>query len=154
MSKSLPVIEYKFDRRVKTTKNQTKKHVSQFTSQEHFILSTLISTIDAKQVNITNHAKNHIPFLSRSIIAQTIAAFDVIEFNITNESPRVLIRSKKQLNIIAEQGYERANVCIVISISDMSVVTAYLNCIGDSHDTLDMNRYDSTIDIVKHAMCN
>lgn len=145
---------YQFDHRVKTTNNQIKKHISQMTAQESTILHTLISNLDSHEMRITNHAKNHISFINRSIVSQTLQAFDVIEFNVTNNKPRVLIRSRKQLNIVTERGMDKANICLVISIEENSVITAYVNCTNDNHKSIDMSRYDESINIIKYAMRN
>lgn len=145
---------YQFDHRVKRTENQIKKHECQMTEAEKLILSTLVSSLDAYSLSITSHARNHISFLNKSIVSQTLQSFDVIEFNITNNKPRVLIRSRKQLNIITERGMDRANICLVIGIEDNMVITGYINCTNDNHKTLDMSRYDESIDIIKYAMRN
>ena len=153
MSRITP-FEYAIERKVKVTENQIKKHAIQMTAEEKQLLSVLVSSLRGANFRITNHAKTHIPFLNNSLVKQTLENCDVIEFNVTNNSSRVLVRSRKQLNIIVGDNYELANVCLVIGIADCTVITAYANVKGDSHDTLNLDRYTADLDIIKYAMRN
>lgn len=152
MARTIQPFTYQFERKVKTSTDQIKKHCSQMNTTEVAILTALVNSLDVNHLRITNHAREHIPFLNKSIVSQTLKSFDVIEFNLTNGNPRVLIRSKKQLNIIVDDNMDVANVCIVIGVKEMIIITAYLNCTDDVHSTLHMDRYDSTINIVEIAM--
>lgn len=151
MSRTIQPFTYQFERKVKTSSNQVKKHCTQMNTTEISILTALVNSLDVNHLRITSHAREHIPFLNKSIVSQTLKSFDVIEFNLTNGNPRVLIRSKKQLNIIVDDNMDIANVCIVIGVKEMSIVTAYLNCVGDNHTHLHTDRYDSSINIVEIA---
>jgi hypothetical protein len=144
--------EYEIKRIKKETKNQTKKHYSHFSDTEFHVLSAFINGIADSKVKILNHARNHIPFLNQSIVNQTLDNCQIIEFNVTNNSPRILVRSKKQLNIIVDGNLELAHVCIVIDIKKLEVITSYLNCSFDNHSSLNLDRYDATLDILKYAM--
>jgi hypothetical protein len=51
-------------------------------------------------------------------------------------------------------GMDKANVCLVLSIDDMTLVTGYANMCSDTHSSLDMSRYDGDMDIVRFAIGN
>lgn len=144
--------EYQIHKVKKETKNQIKKHVSQFSDTEFHVLNAFVNGICDSKIQITNHAHNHISFINQSIVQQTLDDCDIIEFNITHENPRLLVRSRKQLNVIIDENLDIAHVCMVIDIKNLSVVTSYVNTCSDNHQTLNWDRYDATLDILKYAM--
>lgn len=50
---------------------------------------------------------------------------------------RALIRSSK----IHEVNGMKLNMCVVVEFTTKQVITAYMNRVDDSHDTINMNRY-------------
>lgn len=145
--------EYKFEKVVKETKNQTKKHVSQFNDAEFHVLHAVVNGICGSALEITKHARNHIPFLNQSIVQQTLEDCNIVEFNITEEKPRLLVRSRRQLNVVVDGNLDIAHVCMVIDIKDLKVIASYANLCSDTHEkTLNWDRYDPNLDILRYAM--
>lgn len=152
--KQIKPFEYAFERVSKRTPNQVKKHYTQFNQKENIILSTFVSSLNAENIRFTHHSREHIPFINHNILKQIIGNCEVVEFNVTNNRPRLLLRSNKQLNIIVNDNYELAHVCVVIGIKDNVLVSAYVNCVNDKHETLNMDRYTENLDIIKFAFEN
>lgn len=146
-----PPIELKIEKIVKETPNQIKKHISQFTETEFHVLNAFVNEICGSKVLLTSHSKTKIPFLNQEIVDETLADCDVIEFNVTNSRPRLLVRSNKQLAVIVEGEHTQANVCIVIDMWNLAVVTSYLNKCDDFHKQLVQSRYDENLDVIKYA---
>lgn len=144
--------EYQISKVKKETCNQIKKHVSQFSDAEFHVLNALINGICGSKLQITPHAKSHIPFINQSIVQQTLNCCDVIEFNITNNSPRILVRSRKQLNVIIDDNLDIAHVCMVIDIRNLKVICTYANTCSDNHSSLNWDRYDASLNILQYAM--
>jgi len=149
------IIEYQFKKEVKQTKNQIKKHYTQFSELEKMLLKLHIDSIPKNEIKIIKHAKNHMDFLNNSIINQVLEKYEIIEFNV-NFKPertdcRVLIRSVKTLNIKENGTVNKANVCIVLDVRTGEVITAYANYKDDNHSNINMNRYDESINIIKYA---
>lgn len=144
--------EYQINKVKKETPNQVKKHVSQFSETEFHILHAFVNGICGSKLQITPHAKSHISFINQSIVQQTLDDCELIEFNITNQNPRLLIRSRKQLNVVIDGNLDIAHVCMVIDIKNLRVITSYANTCSDNHQTLNWDRYDPDLDILKYAM--
>lgn len=149
------VIEYKFEKVVKKTEGQIKKHITQFTSKEEKILRFAIDSMPKQMIKVFNHSKNHLNILSRNLVEQVLENYEIIEFNVIEKcyiERRVLIRSKKVLTINDNGISKKANICIVLEISTGNVITAYINCKDDKHDNINMKRYTADMDVVKYAM--
>lgn len=149
------LIKYNFEGGIKKTEGQIKKHHTHFTQSEKIILSIAVDKLNRNDIHISKHSKNHISFLNMKVVNQVLDDYEIIEFNATEKfnttDCRVLLRSKKVLSIINNGVIEKANICIVISIKTGHVITAYINCKNDKHNTINMKRYDETINILKYA---
>ena len=71
----------------------------------------------------------------------------IIEYNVTNGTPRLLLRSLSQENIMIDNKYQYTNLCIVIDLLSFRIVTAYHNLVNDFHDDIDYNRYDENMKV-------
>ena len=148
-------VDYKFDGGVKLTSNQIKKHHKFFSSAEKVLLECCVLNISTNHLIITAHARLHISSLTHSLAKETLMDCKVIEFNVNQKNNiecRVLVRGNKTLPIRTDRGIENGNVCIVINIKTNVVVSAYINVESDSHNTLDIHRYNKGLDIIKYAM--
>ena len=148
-------VDYKFDRKVKETSNQQKKHFSSFTETESALLKCCVSNIAKNHLLITDHAKEHIKDFTHSMAKATLLDCNVIEFNVSqkfNLECRVLVRGNKTIPIKTENGIEHGNVCMVIDIKESKLISAYVNRVGDLHSTLRNDRYNKSLNIIKFAM--
>ena len=148
--------DYKFNRVVKETFGQVKKHYTQFTDDEMKLLRRYISQIDVSKVKISKHAKEHLEELDYKMIKKVFSAYSIIEFNLTSRDdkicPRVLIRSKDKFDVISNKKLIKGNLCLVYDIYNKTIVSAYINESKDCHNSIDMARYVGegiSIDICK-----
>lgn len=148
------MFNYRIERKIKVTQNQRKKHCSDFSDKEYHLLSAIVHCLQYESLTISNHARQHIPFLNSSIIQQTIENCEIIEFNLTEEKPRLLVRSRDELVVLVDGIKESTHVCIVVDILSNKVITSYLNRSSDFHSGLRADRYESDLDIIKYAMRN
>ena len=148
-------VDYKFDRKVKETNHQQKKHFKHFTETESALLKCCVSNIANNHLLITDHAKEHIKDFTHSMAKSTLLDCNVIEFNVNqryNLECRVLVRGNKTIPIKTENGIEHGNVCMVIDIKESKLISAYINRMDDSHSTLNSSRYNESLNIIKYAM--
>lgn len=154
-TRSVQPVDYKFERKVKESKNQQKKHFQQFSETEHALLNCCVHNLAKNHLLITDHAKDHIKDFSHSMAKSTLLDCNVIEFNVNmkfNLECRVLVRGNKTISIRTENGIEQGNVCMVIDIKESKLVSAYINRVDDLHSTLRSDRYNKDLNIIKYAM--
>lgn len=149
---------------VSKTKGQVKKHFSQFTSSEERIILDEVGRICLDSIVESRHLsekrnRGDVSFnMSKLIETLKYKCFSIIEFN-TNDNNgsvdnRVLIRSKRKsyVSYLDNKGQEfkaDSNLCFVLSLTKRQIITAYWNKCSDSHDSLNLNRYDAKINIVE-----
>ena len=79
----------------------------------------------------------------------------IIEFNLTCKPglncARILLRNNKIKYRYIDGMREATNLCLVIDISQLSVVTSYLNISEDNHNNINWDRYTDTLDIITIA---
>ena len=155
-ARKIQPVAYKFERKVKESVAQTKKHWSQFSDTERILLECCVNNLSNNYITVSEHAKTHIPFLNHHFVRDFVSACDIIEFNVTkrrdNEQCRVLVRSRKTFPIRNERGVDDGNVCLVIDLKSCTVVSSYVNYSTDTHRNLDMNRYDESLNVVEFAL--
>lgn len=149
---------------VKTTPFQKKKHITQMNKKEETYLRNCLDNM-AYRLEFSKHLKdkkrrNNISFSKTSISNMLIfGEYDIIEYNETwidnhtELSRRVLIRGTNAEDVqIFRDGslqYMSCNLCVVIDFERGKIVTAYWNAVDDDHETLNPNRYDKNLRIIK-----
>lgn len=139
---------------VKKTNNQIKKHISQMSFIElNNIVNFFKNETIKHDITLSNHLKEKI--MNNEVVLNTpmlANIFDnvnqsIIEYNVTNDKPRLLLRSLAQENILIDNQYQNTNLCIVIDLLNFSIITAYHNLANDYHSEIDYDRYDENMKI-------
>ena len=135
--------EYKFEKIVKTTDGQQKKHYTQMTNDELKSIKRELSKVNINYIRLSEHATNHVT-INQKQLRTIFSAYDVIEFNTLikdRECHRVLIRSRAKFDIVVDKKLVKAQYCVVYDLTIKKVITIYANCIYDCHETINMDRY-------------
>lgn len=139
---------------VKKTNNQTKKHISQMSLIElNSIVEFFKNETTKHDITLSNHLKekimNNEVVLNTPMLENIFDSFNnsIIEYNVTNDRPRLLLRSLTQENILIDDQYQNTNLCIVIDLLSFRIITAYHNLANDYHSEIDYNRYDENMKI-------
>ena len=133
-------------------RQEIRKHFTQMNEQELKIVKNKIKSSvngDVNSVNIVPHAFDNLFKRLRKgrdintykvMLAQTLIDFTPIEFkriyngvNLVEE--RFLLRGTRLVN--------GESIVLVYSITHRKIITIWINSLGDMHNTLDMNLYDS-----------
>jgi len=147
---------------IRQTEGQTKKHIKQMNSQEITYLKERIQKINTNTIRTSLHLKQKLGNeiegldLDKDIKDALTNTYEILEYNYTKnnniEDKRVLIRSSIAKSMTFRRDNKtiigKGNICIVLSILDNRVITAYYNRANDGHRTLDMKRYDKTLKII------
>lgn len=119
---------------------ECRKHISQMSSTE---LQLLEEFTEGREYVYTPYSFSRIK--DRKIkdewVRETIKTGNIIEVHFKGYDIRILKRSK--------WNYNHQAICVVYSIVDDLIVTAYCNYYWDSHETLDESNYNSKLDIIK-----
>lgn len=149
---------------VKTTPFQKKKHITQMSKKEEAYLRKCLSDMIYKlefSKHLENKRRKGKLLFSKNNINDMIVSdeYDIIEYNETwvdnhtTLSRRVLIRGNNVEDVHAYTPigtlHMLCNLCAVIDFERGKIVTAYWNAADDNHDTLDFNRYDKNLQIIK-----
>lgn len=147
--------------RVKKTKGQVKKHVSQMSKEEIQYLARRVKLVSGSY-KWTAHSLDSSRMFNMLTVERLLNSPDlekcIIEYNETPSKKRkgfiekrVLLRStfskEVLLNHKGTSSLEEANLCISIDIMTGVVVTAYWNKVTDNHKNIDMRRYNKTLRI-------
>jgi hypothetical protein len=140
--------------RIKKTKDQIKKHVSQMTQEEIMYLQKRVKMISGNYKWGKHFLENGRLFnmltIERLLNSPNIDEC-LIEYNERDKDKRVLLRSTFSSNVSLEKNgvmyMADANLCIVVDIFTGEVVTAYWNEVGDNHDNVNMRRYNAELKI-------
>lgn len=146
-------IHYKFNRGEirRDDVHQVKKHHTQFTEIERVVLEHLLKAIAHGKVSISDHALNRLKTVSKVQVYDALWTGRVIEANVTRGEFRLLVRGSRTISIY-DQGIKKfANICAVVDVKSGRVITIFLNESGDNHSSIDMSRYDATLDIMAYA---
>lgn len=147
---------------VKRTNGQIKKHRVQMTDEEVNFLVKKIKELNTQKVYLSKHAQNNNVTTTieqiLSILKSDYIKDCIIEYN---ETPckgtlehRILLRDIKSIRVTYNEGMKDefealSNLCFVICIDNAKIVTTYYNIDEDSHDTLNLYRYDKNLKIIK-----
>lgn len=140
--------------RIKKTKDQIKKHVSQMTQEEIMYLQKRVKMISGNYKWGKHFLENGRLFnmltIERLLNSPNIDEC-LIEYNERDKDKRVLLRSTFSSNVSLEKNgvmyMADANLCIVVDIFTGEVVTAYWNEVGDNHNNVNMRRYNAELKI-------
>lgn len=137
---------------VSETSNQRKMHVSAMTDEEvELIYSYMQVSLEINKPKLARHLERKISSgeikLSKEQLADTLGdAHNLVEFNTDGYSVRGLYRSKEPYWVTLDDRFVIANLCVVVDLDTLTVITAYYNSVNDGHSTINMNRY-TEIDI-------
>lgn len=134
-------------------RKEIRKHFTQMTEKEMMIVKDKIDKSvngDVKSVNIVHHALEN--FIKRTpqrkeykwMMARALTNFTPIEFK----------RIYSGVNLVEERSLLRGtdivngeSFVMVYSITNRKIITLWVNALEDMHSTLDMNLYDSNMEI-------
>lgn len=139
---------------VKKTNNQIKKHVSQMSFIElNNVMNFFKNETVKHDITLSNHLKDKVMngevVLNTPILANIFDNVNqsIVEYNVTNDKPRLLLRSSSQENIMIDDKYQYTNLCVVIDLLSFGIVTAYHNLANDYHAEIDYNRYNENMKV-------
>ena len=133
-------------------RKENRKHFTQMNEQELKVVKNKINSSvngNVNSVNIVPHAFDNLFKRLRKgrdintykvMLAQTLIDFTPIEFK----------RIYNGVNLVEERSVLRGtrlvngeSIVLVYSITHRTIITVWINSLGDMHNTLDMNLYDS-----------
>ncbi len=130
-----------------------RKHVSQMTTEEKIMVRAEVEKVKEWRITAYANSRANHRVLAESDILAAIHHGKVIEYNRNKDDKRVLLRGTRLL-------HGKCVVCVVVSLTDRCVVTAYVNKENDVHRTLNWELYDESINIAtemeefKWGSCN
>lgn len=136
---------------IKRTEGQCKKHYSQLTQDEYSVLRNKLANVHQqwlrKGVTLSYHLQEKMMLNETTFNLdegmKCIMFGQIIEYNTTDTDKRVLLRSTQT---ISHEG-KLVNQCIVVSLKTFRVVTSFLNYAEDNHTTINLDRYDETLEV-------
>lgn len=124
-----------------TKKGQIKKYFTQFTNKDKKRIEEIRIQITDNNLlpRTTKHFNRKNLPITKDDILNCFKSGDVIEvnYNLDAGDKRLLFRSKKSKSIEGQ----KYNLCLVYSIDNNKIVTAYYNKAGDNHKTLNHGHY-------------
>lgn len=149
---------------VSVTDNQVKIHRSQISELD---LERIMDRIDdsfdnGQKLRLTRHVKDKIYDGEIDLylddvkdILDDLSTDKIIEYNERTfesgeVSQRALIRSDDVVNCYVKK-YKKnkdCNLCVVVDVNTLDVVTAYYNAVDDNHDNINMDRYDENLKVL------
>ena len=121
-----------------------------------------LRNLDLNRVRISRHLENKDITVDLTLIKAILKKPNldklILEYNETPNSngvdKRILIRDDDIFNVTYNKNTEfeilkESNICFVISMVSFRIITLYYNFAEDRHDTLNLDRYDESIEIVK-----
>lgn len=149
---------------VKSTQNQQKKHRSQMTEEELSFLVKSVRTLKLSSLKVSEHLLNKTDRVSFELgdIAFLLYSANlkdlILEYNETityfgNKDRRVLFRDIESQDVEMKDAtgqtfLSHANLCFVLSIERNEVITVYWNFVRDNHSTINMFRYNPSLNII------
>lgn len=127
-----------------------KKHFSQMTNQEKYILRQSIDNLQG--LEIATHVSDRLKEknICEHDIFRALDNYNIIEYHRRIKGDyadnRVLIRSKYK--------FKGRNICMSISLDNGRLITAYCNYDSDNHSTINMSNYNNNINILKYIKCD
>lgn len=148
MKRSKDNVKSRKQSEVRKGKNQQFKwHKSQMSKRDIAILVKEFNKLDKSNITFDTHilSKTNISFNENDIIKLLNKDITnlIIEYNKTYLpedkiwDKRIVIRDNETLR--TDKG--KQNLCIVLSLTNNKIITAYYNLPNDKHETINMNRY-------------
>lgn len=149
--------------KVKRTKNQKKKHISQMTKHEIAYLRKQIKLFPTWKAKASKHLKRKrvtfdINDIEETLLSKEVANF-IIEYNETfvgsgRIDRRILVRSSKPQMVNFRLRGRRtekaiAQLCFIISLDTYEIITVFWNKVSDNHETINWRRYNKHLRILK-----
>ena len=148
----------------RTTKQQIRKHYSQMSKIEKDYLLKSLKKLPLNKTKISTHLIKKLNFqVNKDILIYSIencGLENIIEYNERMfegwTDKRVLIRSNEdyEVQIINKKteivNTEKCNICLVVSLIENKIVTAYWNLSSDNHLNVNMNKYNKDLKIIKY----
>lgn len=137
---------------ITVTEDQVKKHYTQMSEEELDLIESSINQLKPYEIKVSKHLQKK---LAEEIKMNTIAIvkmlntkeYKVIEYNTTRGDKRVLLRGTETHMTKLNGKEQKANICVVISLLNKRLVTAYFNSESDNHSTLDLRRYNPYLEV-------
>lgn len=132
---------------ISKTKNQRKMHYTQLSSQNLADLyEALVANAKSATPKMSRHlsykiARGEISFTREQFLSAISTPNNIIEVNVTKGKLRLLFRSSKAYLVTLNSKEVLANLCVVIDLDTLDIITAYYNSTSDTHDTLIADRY-------------
>lgn len=115
---------------------EVRKHITQMTTEE----KTLLNNYLKKNYKLNTHTKNRQKekYIDTNLIHRAIQNGSIVEYHYKGNN-----------RILGNTNENGINVCCVLDIDNMEVVTVYDNEVKDKHYTLDKSKYRKNFDIKK-----
>ena len=114
------------------------------TSKEFtFMKDLLYINIEHGRFTMPTHLHERLrqKYITMDDVINTIDRGEIIEIHIIDYSFRVLLRLQKEGTC--------KDVCVVVELCNGVVVTAFTNQSSDKHDTLKLELYDDSLDVIE-----
>nr|DAF84385.1 MAG TPA: hypothetical protein [Caudoviricetes sp.] len=136
---------------IKKTAGQRKKHYTQLTNEDYKVLRNKLAIVRQqwlrRGITLSYHLQDKMmkgeTTFSLDEAMKCIMYGQIIEYNTTDTDKRVLLRSTQT---ISHEG-KLVNQCIVVSLKTFRVVTSFLNYADDNHTSINLDRYDETLEV-------
>lgn len=126
-----------------------KKHISQMSEEEKDLLNERVADVDIPTVEVTKYTVNRIHQRFDDItlldVAEVFLRHTIIEYNTNSGDQRILLRGTENV----KDGKDKYNVCIVYSVRNNRLITAWLDHFLDNHKTLRIEEYTKDLDILE-----
>lgn len=122
------------------TQESIRKHVSQMSLKE---VDFCLNLVKNESWGISKHVREKLEERGgdMALLLETIGYGDLIEYHKRNGTSRLLFRGTRAIHNYVP--------CVVVGPLNNRVVTVFWNHVLDRHRTIDMERYDSSLDVVK-----
>lgn len=145
--------------KVKKTAYQEKKHVSQMTGKEKKYIKDLLKQ-NKRSITLSDHAKEQIEKGKVDFRMKYVKPMmkdlknSLLEYNHKTNGKdvfarRILLRSSNSYMTTVDGKNVFVNLCVVLDLKTMQVVTAYNNDSKDNHSEINMNRYTKELTIIR-----
>ena len=132
---------------VSRTVGQKKMHVSEMTKDDINMIHTyLIASAKNTKPSLSYHlaqkiVSGEIKFTESQLVEMLSNPMNLVELNTQDAGVGALYRSDKDYEVMLDGKVQLANLCVVINLDTLYIVTAYYNSILDNHDTINSDRY-------------
>lgn len=132
---------------ISKTQNQYKLHYMQLSNQNlSDLYEALVSNAKYATPKMSRHlsykiARGEISFTKEQVLSAISTPSNIVEVNVTKGRLRLLFRSSRAYLVTLNDKEVLANLCVVIALDTLDIITAYYNSTSDTHDTLIADRY-------------